>query len=107
MSGSPTTRSLAELRKRGCRLVAVTEKWNPHAKVRQDLFGIIDVLAIGQDGEVIAVQATSDSNVSSRVKKVQDSDAIAHLRVANIRMLVHGWKKNAAGRWQLREVDIS
>src|ERR1043166_1347497 len=102
---SPTQRTLAELRKRGYPLVQVVERWNPHAKVRQDMFGIIDVFAVGDD--IVAVQATSGSNVSARVAKITESDALAHLRRANIRVLVHGWTKRANGRYELREVDLS
>lgn len=102
--GSPTQRSLAEMRKRGYPLVQVVEKWNPHAHIRQDLFGIIDVLCVGTD--IVGIQATSDSNVSSRVHKCQDSEAMAHLRKAGIRVVVQGWKK-VGHRWKLREVDIS
>lgn len=104
MASSPTSRSLAEMRKRGFPLVQVTERWNAFARVRQDLYGIIDVLCVGD--EIVGIQATSDSNVSSRIRKIQDSDALAHLRKANIRVLVHGWKK-VGRRWRLREVDIS
>lgn len=106
MAGSPTSRSLATLRERGCELVQVVEHWNPHARVRQDLFGIIDILAI-HEGETVAVQATSRGNVSSRIKKMEDSGAIAALRAANWRLLIHGWAKDSSGRWQLKEVDIS
>jgi len=102
---SPTQRTLKCLRDRGYPLVAVTEKWNPHAKVRQDMFGIIDVFAVGAD--IVAVQATSGSNMSSRIAKITDSDALAHLRKAGIRVLVHGWTKRANGRYELREVDLS
>lgn len=105
MAGSPTSRSLAELRKRGYPLVQVVEKWNPHARVRQDLFGVVDVLAVGED--IVAVQATSRSNVASRVTKIAESEATPHLRKAGIRLLVHGWSKNRSGRWQLHEVDVS
>ena len=44
-SKSPTQRALAELRKRGWP-AAITEHWNPHAMIRQDLFGVFDLLAI-------------------------------------------------------------
>jgi hypothetical protein len=101
---SPTQRTLKHLRDQGYPLVAVTEKWNPHAKIRQDLFGIIDVLAVGAD--IVAVQATSGSNVSKRVAKITESVALPVLRKANIRVLVHGWTKRR-GRYQLREVDLS
>lgn len=103
---SPTQRTLEHLRKTGCQLVAVVEKWNPHARIRQDLFGCVDVLAI-RDGETIAVQATSGSNVASRVAKVTDSPALPAMREAGWRVLVHGWRKGSNGRWALREVDVS
>jgi len=101
---SPTQRSLKLLRDRGYPLVQVVERWNPHARVRQDLFGIVDVLAVGDD--IVAVQATSGSNVSKRVAKITESAALPHLRKANIRMVVHGWTKRK-GRYVLREVDLS
>lgn len=102
---SPTQRTLAHLRKLGYPLVQVVERWNPHARVRQDLFGIVDVLAVSES-EILAVQATSGSNVSKRIAKITDSPALPILRRAGIRVLVHGWRKTR-GRWQLREVDLS
>ena len=100
---SPTQLTLRHLRAAGY-LAQVVEHWNPHAKVRQDLFGIIDVIAVGSD--VVGVQATSGSNVSKRVAKLTDSPALPVLRKAGVRVLVHGWRK-VAGRWRLREVDLS
>lgn len=102
---SPTQRSLKELRGRGYPLVQVVEKWNPHARVRQDLYGIIDVLAVGED--IVAVQTTSGTHVTERVAKITESDALPVLRKAGIRVLVHGWRKNSKGRWVLREIDVS
>jgi hypothetical protein len=101
---SPTARSLAALRERGY-LVATVEKWNPHARIRQDLFGFIDLLAI-RDGETLAVQVTA-SGVSARVKKITESATLPIVRKAGWRILVHGWRKNSAGRYVLREVDLS
>lgn len=103
---SPTQRSLKLLRERGYR-AAVVEKWNPHAKRRIDLFGCVDVLGIAPDGDVVAVQATSGSNVSSRVAKLEDSEALPDMRAAGWTVLVMGWRKNAKGRWVCREVDCS
>lgn len=82
------------------------EKWNSWGRVRVDLFGCIDVLAISEDGNTVAIQTTSLSNVSARIKKIKDSNAIGHIRKAGWTVLVHGWyKKN--NRWQVREVDVS
>ena len=102
---TPTQRSLAKLRADGY-LVAVVERWNPHVKIRQDLFGIIDLLAI-RDGETLGVQTTSGSNVAARVAKIADSSHVDALRAAGWRLVVHGWRKAANGRWTLREVDCS
>lgn len=107
MAASPTQRSLEYLRKSGCQLVAVVERWNMHAKIRQDLFGIIDVLAIGVDDAIIAVQSTSASNVASRITKMAESDSLPIILKAGIKVYVHGWKKGSNGRWQLREVELS
>lgn len=101
---SPTQLTLRELRRRGF-VAAVTERWNPHARIRQDLFGFVDVLAIGPGG-TIAVQATSDSNLASRVRKISDHENIGAARDANWTILVWGWKKQN-NRWQFREVDVS
>lgn len=103
--GSPTTRSLAEMRKRGF-TAAVSEKWVAQIKQRKDLFGFADIVALGER-EVIFVQATSASNVSVRVRKIAEHENVGAVRRAGVRILVHGWKKNKAGRWEVREVDCS
>lgn len=103
---SPTQRSLKHLREMGC-FAQITEKWNPFAKIRQDLFGVVDVLALGLDGSTIAVQTTSGSNVSARVRKIAEAPATPFMRKAGWKIIVHGWRKNAKGKWTLREVDCS
>ena len=101
---SPTQRSLAFLREQGY-LVSIVERWNPHARIRQDLWGWCDLLAI-RKGEVLAVQVTA-SAVSARIKKIQESETIAAVRDAGIRVEIHGWRKNSQGRYVLRVEDIS
>lgn len=104
---SPTARTLAELRKRGAALVQVVERWNSFARIRQDLFEIIDVLAVMPAGKTVAVQCTSGDHVADRVNKIVNSDAYQVLRLAGWTILVHGWRKNSKGRYELREVDLS
>jgi hypothetical protein len=101
---SPTQRSLAYLREQGYR-VAIVEHWNPHARIRQDLWGWCDLLAIRKN-EVLAVQVTA-SGVAARIKKIEESDTIAMVRDAGIRVEVHGWRKNSKGRYVMRIEDIS
>ena len=102
---SPTQRSLKYLREQGW-LCAIVEHWNQHAKIRQDLFGIIDVLCI-RDGVTMGVQTTSSSNVSARVQKIADCSHVDALRAAGWVLKVHGWRKGTNGRYSLREVDCS
>lgn len=101
---TPTERSLAFLRGRGY-LVAVVEKWNPHVKIRQDLFGVLDLLAV-KPGEILGVQTTSGDNVSKRLAKFAESDAVPRLRESGMRLEVHGWRK-LAGKWVPRVEDVS
>jgi hypothetical protein len=102
---TPTARSLKYLREAGY-TAEVTEKFNSFTKRRNDLFGFIDILAI-RENEVLGVQTTSGSNVSSRVKKIQEHENVAAVRKAGIGIHVHGWRKAANGRWQVRVEDIS
>lgn len=103
---SPTARTLKKLRDEGW-IAAVVERRNPSGFNTHDLFGFIDVLAI-RDGETLAVQTTSGSNVSARVKKVAEAEHVAAVRKAGWAIHVHGWRKRAATRrWECRVVDVS
>lgn len=102
---SPTARSLAYLRANGY-LAEVVEHRVPRINILRDLFGFIDILAI-REGEILAVQATSRSNVAARLIKIADHANIDAVRKARIRIEVHGWGKLASGRWELRREDLS
>ena len=104
MTTSPTALTLRALRRDGY-TAEVVEHWNPHARVRNDLFGVIDVLAL-KGAETLAVQATSDSNVSARVRKIAESEHIAAIREAGWTVVVHGWSKKGRN-WVCRTVDCS
>jgi hypothetical protein len=104
MPMSPTQLTLRELKKMGY-FPAVVEHWNPFARIRQDLFGFIDVIGVKRD-ETIAVQATSLSNMSARVKKLTNHDNIGYVREANWRIEVWGFYKEK-NKWKFRRVDLS
>lgn len=107
MADSPTQRSLRLLRK-AYRHVAIVEKWNPHAKIRQDLFGFADLIAFG-DESVALIQTTSYSNMSARKKKILENEAAKEwMEGAMFRdITLHGWKKNKSNRWELRSYNFS
>jgi hypothetical protein len=106
---SPTQRSLAKLRAEGW-LVAITEHWNQYARVRQDLFGFIDLLAV-RGNETLAVQTTSGSNVSARLEKIRATQAASlWLESPTRKIVIHGWRKvGERGKrklWECREVEV-
>jgi hypothetical protein len=99
---TPTARSLAYLRDQGYHAEVVEQTKRVPGKVwKVDLWNFIDIIAIRR-GEVLGVQVTSRSNVSSRVKKITDSPLLPLVREAGIRVLVQGWDGE-----QMREVDLS
>lgn len=101
---SPTARSLAHLRKLGY-VAEVVEKWIPRANIRKDLFGFIDIVAIGPK-EVIGVQTTTKHNMAARVRKIEKSPYLHHVLFSGIKVRVHGWEK-VGSRLKLTEVEIS
>ncbi len=101
---TPTQRSLKYLRDNGYR-VAIVEKWNPHARIRQDLFGFIDLLAI-KDLETLAIQTTSRGNMLARIKKIKESEAFPDVEKAGWQVIVHGWGKLKEG-WILKEINLN
>lgn len=88
---TPTERTLRHLRSLGY-LAAVVERWNPHARIRQDLWGWCDVLAV----------QTTASGVAARVRKVQESVTFPRVAAAGVVVEVHGWTKRANGKYALR-----
>jgi hypothetical protein len=104
-SPTPTARSLEHLRALHW-TVGVVEQRVPHTNITRDLFGFIDLIAVRGD-ETLAVQVTSSSNVAARIHKIAEHENLPAVRAAGWRIIVHGWRKNAAGRWTLREIDVS
>src|SRR5688572_3071289 len=83
---SPTVLSLRHLREQGADPIAVVEHWIPIPGLpgrgkRRDLFGLFDILAIHQ-GDTIAIQTTTASNVSARAHKIGDSPHLPAIRAA-------------------------
>lgn len=91
---SPTQRTLKLLRDRGF-TCAVTERWNPFAKIRQDLFGFIDIVAL-RGGKIIGVQCTSRDNIAARSKKIQDLVEAQDWSMAGGLIWIIGWGKVGA-----------
>lgn len=88
---SPTQRTLKELRDHGW-TAAVVEHWNAHARIRQDLFGIIDVLAV-RPGQTLGIQTTTTTNLCARITKALSCKELIAWLEANNRFQVWGWSQ--------------
>jgi hypothetical protein len=105
MANSPTQLSLKKLRQEGY-TVAVVEHYNYFAKIRQDLFGFIDLLAL-KDKEVLAVQTTTASNMSARAKKIGEHENVGAVRKAGWTIHIHGWHQDDKRKWHCKVKDVS
>lgn len=110
-STSPTQRTLAECRKRGL-IAQVVERYNPHAKVRVDLFGVIDLVAIAppligaEHGRILGIQACAGGSHATRRAKILDEPRAARWVEAGGRLELWSWSmrgdRGARKLWTLR-----
>lgn len=104
-------RALDEMRKRGW-TAQVVEKWNSHAKVRIDLFGVIDIVAIAPPDEqhdrprIVGIQVTDGTSHSKhRDKIVAEPRALEWFKAGGRLELWSYSKRGDAGKrklWTLR-----
>lgn len=103
---STTKATLAELRKRDI-LAGVTEKWNPHAHIRQDLWGFVDIIAVEPDGDTVGIQTTVMTGRNAHLAKMRKgstlNNAIRFLQGKNTRIELWLWRKLKEKRGGKRE----
>lgn len=102
---TPSARSMAYLRQQGYR-VEIVEKWNAFTRTKKDLFGCIDLLAVG-NGHTLAVQVTSRSNMASRRAKILAAEAFPDMMRSGWQVWLHGWAKNRSNRWEIKAELLS
>ena len=105
---SPTQRALTYCRKLGW-TAEVVERWNPHARIRKDLFGFVDIVAIDDSGFVRWLQVTSTDHMTNRIAKIEGDEKmrmVAGCISVGGYVEVWGWaKRGAKGKrklWTLR-----
>ena len=91
---TPTQRALKVCKDQGW-TAGIVEKWNPHAKIRQDLFGCIDLIVADEGEGILGVQVTSGSNVSARVEKAKAEVRLLAWLASGGRFEVWGFRKIA------------
>lgn len=110
MSGAgPTARTLEWARKQGWK-PDVVERWLPRAKVRKDLFGFIDIVALDGQYGVHGIQATSSDNITHRQEKLLELPLVLAWLDAGNRLSIVGWAKRgprgARKLWTPRQVAV-
>ena len=100
---TPTARTLRKLKQDGWTADRVDCN---NGRYAHDFLGCIDVIAL-RGTEVIAIQVTSGSNLSKRVRKVTDAEGLGAMRDAGWTIQAWGWRKLAKDGWQPRVVDLS
>ena len=98
---SPTQRTLKALRAQGLEC-AIVEKWNMHARrgdgkrgIRQDMFGIIDIVALDHERGVVGVQSTG-TDFAGHMKKLKGErlrSCIEWLSTPGAHLELWGWRK--------------
>ena len=88
--------------------VAKVEHWNAFARIRQDMFGWVDFVAVRSfitDERPLFLQVTSRANISARIKKAKALPVFEHCS-ANAECYVVGCDK-ADGKIRLKWVRIN
>lgn len=112
MATSNTQRTMQELRKQG-RVCAIVEKFNHHVGpygIRQDLFGIIDIIALDFERGVVGIQSCgSDFAAHERtILEERTQESIDWLSTPGTSLELWGWRRiklkrgGKAMRWQPR-----
>jgi hypothetical protein len=107
MGLTPTSRTIAALKAMGYR-VGRTEHWNAFAKIRQDLFGCVDVIGLKAGAPLLLIQTTTGENVSHRLEKAKATGMIL-ASTGNV-FEIWGWRKigerGEQKRWAVRRLRI-
>lgn len=96
---SPTQRTLAKLKSEGW-TCGIVEKFNPHVRIRQDLFGVIDIVimkpVIAERAGIVGVQACAGASHASRRAKAIAEPRLRTWLESGGRFAVMSWRKGGA-----------
>ena len=115
---SPTQRTIRQLKTQGV-VCGIVERFNAHVGphgIRQDLFGIIDIIALDPQRGVVGIQACAGSGYSSHYQKLtteRAQDTQNWLETPGTSLHIWAWrkiKKKRGGKamiWSPRVVEIT
>jgi len=110
---STLARSLKLLRDEGW-IAAKVEHWNPFAKIRQDLFGFIDIVALSmstdyEDGQICGIQVVN-THLPEHITKIRENKAAQAWIACGAGIIIHNWKqrsKNKIKRWECEVIEVT
>lgn len=114
---SPLQRTIRELKNNG-RRCGIVERWNPHVGphgIHQDLFGIIDVLALDPEQGIIGIQCCGN-DFKAHYRKITEERAqetMDWLQTPSTGLEIWSWRKVKMKRkgkamvWRPRIVQIT
>ena len=119
ISTSPTQRTIRALKDQG-RVCGIVERYNAHVGphgIRQDLFGIIDIIALDPERGVIGIQSCG-SDFAAHERKIlieRAQESIDWLSTPGAKLELWGWRKvklkrgGVAMRWspRMREFTLA
>lgn len=103
---SALERSMGLLRAEGY-LVGKTEHWHAFAKKRMDLFGFIDLVALG-NGKIVAVQVTKNF-LNEHITKIRSIAAAQRWLSCGGQIVIHWWRElgpKDGKRWVLEVIGV-
>lgn len=103
---TPTTRTLRKLEADGW-MAQEVEQWIPRTRIRRDLFGVGDVIAVHTHA-VLLVQATTGDNGAARVAKIKAEPRMHVWLFAPFRRIeVWAWRELKGQGWQPMITEIT
>jgi hypothetical protein len=94
------------------RICASCERWNPHAGIRQDLFGFIDLIVLDPERGAIAIQTCGQSFAEHVRKLTEERNEAVFEWLKHHPLELWGWRKvkqkrgGKAMRWKPRIADV-
>ena len=118
MTGLSSTQRTIRLLKDSGIICAIVEKFNSHVGphgIRQDLFGIIDILALDPVRGVVGIQCctTSFKKHIDKIIEEKAQNTIEWLKTPGTKLEIYGWRKVKMKRggkaviWQPRIAEIT
>lgn len=89
---SPTQRTMDYYRNQGW-AIDICERWLGATRTRKDLFGFADLIAMQPDHLPMMIQATSTSNLQSRIKKMKAEPNVQIALRSGFSVIAIGWRK--------------